>query len=231
MTVTPRPASTVVLMDDMSRIYLTQRPKTMKFMGGQYVFPGGAVEKTDHKVDSQFINIVTANEIANQSYYVAAARELFEEVGILLCSTFEGSEVHLDKETVQKYRGLLLNGEISFLDMLKMEEMILNLERLTYFGSLTTPKERPIRFETRFFIAQLPKGQSPEPDSNEIDHAAWYTPEEALSAYKRREISIMPPTILALKTIIDHQNGSPLLMPDLTGMNLEDIRELRFNNS
>ncbi len=228
MSVTPRPASTVVLMDEMSRIYLTQRPKTMKFMGGQYVFPGGAVEKADHKVDSQFINSVNANEPADLSYYVAAARELFEEVGVLLCSTIEGSEVHLDKESVQKYRRQLLNGDISLLDMLKMEGILLNLESLTYFGNLTTPKENPIRFDTRFFMAQLPKGQSPEPDLNEIEQADWYTPEQALSAYKRREISIMPPTILALKTIMDHQNGSPLFMPDLTGMNLQDIRELKF---
>ncbi|WP_342431659.1 NUDIX domain-containing protein [Neobacillus sp. FSL H8-0543] len=228
MAVTPRPASTVVLMDQMSRIYLTQRPKTMKFMGGQYVFPGGAVEKGDHKADSQFINKDNSNELVNQGYYVAAARELFEEVGVLLCSSFDGTGVHFDKETEQKYRRQLLNGEISFLELLKNEGIIFHLESLTYIGNLTTPEESPIRFDTRFFIAQLPKGQSPKPDLNEIDHAVWYTPEEALLAYKSREISIAPPTILALKTILDHQNGNPLLMPDLAGMNLQDIRELRF---
>ncbi|MDF2856480.1 MAG: hypothetical protein K0Q87_2331 [Neobacillus sp.] len=228
MAVTPRPASTVVLMDYMSRIYLTQRPKTMKFMGGHYVFPGGAVEQGDHIEDSQFIKKVDSYELAEQSYYVAAARELFEEVGVLLCSTFEGSEVHFDEETEQKYRRQLLKGEISFLDMLKLEGIIFNFESLRYFGNLTTPKDSPIRFETKFFIARLPEGQSPKPDSSEIEHAAWYTPEEALSAYKRREISIAPPTILALKTIMEHENGRPLQMPDLTGMSLQDIRELKF---
>jgi 8-oxo-dGTP pyrophosphatase MutT (NUDIX family) len=228
MTVTPRPASTVVLMDHMSRIYLTKRPKTMKFMGGHYVFPGGAVEQDDHKVDRQFIKMVESNELAEQSYYVAAARELFEEVGVLLCCTYEGSEVHFDEETEQKYRRELLKGEISFLEMLKNERIILNLESLTYFGNLTTPKENPIRFDTRFFIARLPIGQSPKPDRNEIEDAAWYTPEEALSSYKRREITIAPPTILALKTIMDHQVGRPLQMPNLTSMNIQDIRELRF---
>jgi 8-oxo-dGTP pyrophosphatase MutT (NUDIX family) len=228
MVVTPRPASTVVLMDHLSRIYLTQRPKTMKFMGGHYVFPGGAVEQGDHIEDRQLIKMVDSYELAEQSFYVAAARELFEEVGVLLCRTFEGSEVHFDEETEQKYRSQLLKGEISFLDMLKLEGIIFNLESLRYFGNLITPKENPIRFDTRFFIARLPIGQSPKPDRNEIEDAAWYTPEEALSAYKRREITIAPPTILALKTIMDHQIGRPLQMPNLTGLNIQDIRELRF---
>ena len=82
MSVTPRPASTVVLIDDSLRVYLTKRPKTMKFMGGYYVFPGGKVENED------FITGLDQRSHLNtpldHSYYVAAARELFEEIGILL---------------------------------------------------------------------------------------------------------------------------------------------------
>ncbi|MGX6443223.1 NUDIX hydrolase [Neobacillus sp. K501] len=215
MAVTPRPASTVVLLDDKSRVYLTKRPKTMKFFGGFYVFPGGAVEKSDFEIDSGYIKIKEPMESFDSAYYVAAARELFEEVGILLNINDNGLSVPLEKEVEKEYRRQLIQGELSFIQLLKKEGLHLNLENLTYFGQLTTPERNPIRFETHFFLAKLPKGQYPSPDLTEIDEASWFTPEEAITAYQNGEISLGPPTILALTAISDHQKGKPLMMPDL----------------
>ena len=215
MTVIPRPASTVVLMDHLSRVYLTKRPETMKFFGGYYVFPGGAVEEADYSLGSEFIKSVQREDSFDLAYYVAAARELFEEVGVLLCSQDDGSPGLFTKEVEMEYRRLLIKGKFSFLDMLKQEGLHLNLENLTYFGHLTTPKERPIRFSTRFFLAQLPKGQFPKPDLNEIDEAFWFSPEAALQANQHGEISLGRPTIHALRTIMNYKTGSPLMMPEL----------------
>ncbi len=203
MAVIPRPASTVILMDDDLRVYMTKRPKTMKFFGGFFVFPGGAVEEGDHVQSSDYILNWNHDNTFDSSHYVAAARELFEEVGVLLCSTDDESTIQLKKESELDYRRLLLNGEISFIEMLKQEGLHLNLEHLTYFGHLTTPKTNPIRFDTRFFIAQLPKGQTPNPDLNEIDEAVWFYPSDALTAFENGKIFLAPPTIHALKTIIE----------------------------
>jgi 8-oxo-dGTP pyrophosphatase MutT (NUDIX family) len=213
MTVIPRPASTVILIDDNARVYMTKRPKTMKFFGGFYVFPGGAVDASDYAQNSEYIRNCKQNDSFDPAHYVAAARELFEEVGVLLSSKDGDANVHFKKES--EYRRLLLNGEISFIDMLIQEGHHLNLENLTYFGNLTTPKTNPIRFDTRFFLAQLPKGQFPKPDLNEIDEATWFSPDEALTSCENGEIFLAPPTIHALKTLINYQNGSPLMMPDL----------------
>lgn len=215
MTVIPRPASTVVLMDHLSRVYLTKRPETMKFFGGYYVFPGGAVEEGDYSLDNEFVKNQKRDESFDRAFYVAAARELFEEVGVLLSSTEDNLPGQFTEKSEMEYRRLLIKGEISFLEMLKQEGLHLNLEDLNYFGHLTTPKERPIRFSTRFFLARLPKGQFPKPDLNEIDEAFWFSPVDALSAYQNGKISMGPPTILALRTIMDYQNGSPLIMPQL----------------
>lgn len=215
MTILPRPASTVVLMDHLSRVYLTKRPKSMKFFGGFYVFPGGSVEKSDHVLDLEYLKNGRRNELFDQAYYVAAARELFEEVGVFLSSTGDGSNAQLKKEKEMEYRRLLINGEISFLQILKQEGFYLDLENLTFFGNLITPKESPIRFDTRFFLAQLPNGQSPKPDLNEIDEACWFSLKDALSASRKGSISLARPTILALKTIMDYQNGKPLMMNNL----------------
>jgi 8-oxo-dGTP pyrophosphatase MutT (NUDIX family) len=213
MTVFPRPASTVILMDHNERVYMTKRPKTMKFFGGFYVFPGGAVEKGDYTNDSECIRNGNQTESFDAAHYLAAARELFEEVGVLLSSKDDDSNVEF--ENVLEYRSMLLAGEITFIEMLKQVGHHLNLENLTYFGHLTTPETNPIRFDTRFFLAELPIGQSPQPDINEVDEASWFKPDAALSAFENGEIFLAPPTIHALKTILNHQNGGPLMMPDL----------------
>jgi 8-oxo-dGTP pyrophosphatase MutT (NUDIX family) len=209
MTVNPRPASTVVLIDHRSKVYLTKRPKTMKFFGGYYVFPGGAVETGDYVAGEQFRQLHSDFEPA---YLIAAARELFEEVGVLLGSKNPAS-FQIDTEC--NYRRKLVNGELDFIQMLNQEKFFLNLESLQYFGNLITPEDKPIRFDTRFFLAKLPQGQSPKPDFHEIDDASWFLPQEAMEAYRQKEILLAPPTILALETIEKYLSGQPLIMPEL----------------
>jgi 8-oxo-dGTP pyrophosphatase MutT (NUDIX family) len=220
MTAIPRPASTVVLIDEFSRVYMTKRPKTMKFFGGYYVFPGGAVEKDDYFEDSEtFLNLEGGTSFP-QAYYVAAARELFEEVGVLLCETDGGAAAALKEETAADYRRLLIKGELTFLQMLKKEGFKFPTESLTPFGHLVTPEVSPIRFDTRFFLAHLPKGQVPKPDEHEVGEAYWLSPADALTAYQNEKISLAPPTVLALKTVKDFLDGSPLVMPKLQGEEL-----------
>ncbi|EKN67564.1 beta-lactamase domain-containing protein [Neobacillus bataviensis LMG 21833] len=226
MTAIPRPASTVVLMDQSSRVYLTKRPETMKFFGGYYVFPGGAVDQADGIQDCNgFINGIR-NDTFELSHYVAAARELFEEVGILVCKKEDGSPVQLNEEIELEYRRLLIKGDISFLQLLKKEGLQFQLDHLTYFGQIITPTRSRIRFDTRFFLAQLPTGQAPKPDAREISETKWITPVDALTAFQNGEILLGPPTIHALKTIINHQYGGHLQMPEFNENDyLVDIRE------
>lgn len=221
MSAIPRPASTVVLMDPEYRVYMTKRPDSMKFMGGFYVFPGGAVERGDEMmVDCEFCS-GEPNQACSHAFYIAAARELFEEVGILLCQNADGSSVLLDEATVIEYRRLLTNGEISFLHMLKKEGLHFDFEKLAYIGQIITPKMSPIRFDTRFFLAKLPEGQSPKSDVYEISDSLWISPEDALAAGETGKFSLAPPTIHTLKTIINYLQGQPLMMPEF---NLSDYK-------
>ena len=67
----PRPASTVILLRggaDLLEVLLVQRNPTARFMGGAWVFPGGAVSDGDG--DGQ------------AAHRAAAVRELAEEAGI-----------------------------------------------------------------------------------------------------------------------------------------------------
>jgi 8-oxo-dGTP pyrophosphatase MutT (NUDIX family) len=222
MAATPKPASTVVLMDELSRVYLTKRPVTMKFMGGFHVFPGGTVESHDTLVETDYVKCDETRLSISLSHYIAGARELFEEVGIFLGNTIDGFPVLLPKEKVMKYRNDLLKGEIPFIRMLEQEKLYFDPQCLTYFGQIITPEESPIRFDTRFFLAKLPQGQNPEPDQKEIDEAFWIKPEDAITAFRNKKIKLAPPTILTLQSIIEFQKSGSLKM----SVTKEDLMKL-----
>lgn len=215
MVAVPKPASTVVLLDEMNRVYMTKRPYTMKFLGGCFVFPGGGVEKADQMLDYDVFKNHDQENMLHPCFYVAAARELYEEIGILLCNKSDGSQLQIHRERTLEYRRQLINGEISFLQLLKKENMYLNVSRLTYFGNFVTPERSPIRFDTHFFLAYLPKGQQPDPDAHEIEEGLWITPEEALSANDDNRMPMVLPTITTLKVIKNYLNGHPLKMPKI----------------
>ncbi len=212
MTVIPKRASTVVLMDRKSRVYLTKRPITMKFLGGYYVFPGGTVDEQDETVGNNHV-LNHPNLTLSPAYYIAAARELFEEVGVLLASRADGRPVMFNEAKEREYRQQLVKGQMSFEELLKREKLHFDFNQLKYFGTLVTPEGSPYRFDTSFFLAELPDGQSPVPDTYEIENAFWATPEEALSAYSQGKLPMISPTILSLETIINYKKGNPLKLP------------------
>ncbi|MEB1806958.1 MAG: NUDIX domain-containing protein [Bacillaceae bacterium] len=214
MAVIPKPASTVVLMDQFSRVYLTKRPKTMKFLGGFYVFPGGTVETEDYIAGSDYIKNHDPSETFSVAHYVAAARELFEEIGIFLGTRKGGQPAYFTEDQEMNYRRLLVEGKLSFLHLLRQEHCYLNLDDLRYFGYRLTPKASSFRFDTRFFLAKLPKGQTPKPDLHEVDEAFWIAPEDALALYEKGELPMVSPTIVSLRTLVNHQKGDPLMMPE-----------------
>ncbi len=218
----PKPASTVILLDAQNRVYLTKRPQTMKFLGGFYVFPGGSVEREDEDLFHDFIRNHKPNDGFNPGHFIAAARELFEEVGVLLATHDDGSFATLGTHSEMEYRQQLLNGQISFIEMLKKEKLYFDFSHLTYFGHRVTPKQSPIRFDTRFFLAKLPHNQFPKPDKHEIDEALWVTPQEGLAANQQGKMLLAPPTVDSLQTILNHQNGGELMLGK------QEVREFPF---
>ena len=73
--------------------------------------------------------------------------------------------------------------------------------RLVEFSRWITPEEVTIRFDTRFFLAELPAGQEPEVDGQECVAQGWFTPRGALDAFAREEIVLVFPTIKHLEQL------------------------------
>jgi 8-oxo-dGTP pyrophosphatase MutT (NUDIX family) len=217
-----RYASTVVLLRPDERgsfeILLTRRPPEMRFLGGFYVFPGGAVHQDDYsakmlercrglsKSDAQKALGHGHDPELALGHWVAACRELFEEVGILVCGPQAGGPIDLrgegTKKKVETKRREVVRETLKFSDFLETEGLYCDLSRMVYFFHRVTPAFYPIRFDTRFYLALLPAHQTPLARSEEVTHSLWIKPGEALSQ-AGAEFPVLPPTTTVLEDLAE----------------------------
>ena len=129
--------------------------------------------------------------------YVAALRELFEEAGVLLARPL--NDVSIDR--LKADRRELLAGRITFLDVIRRERLHLAFDELAYFAHWVTPEIETRRFDTRFFIARAPEGQTPIHDDGETSHSEWVTPTAAIERSRTGLISLPPPTWTTLSML------------------------------
>src|SRR5487761_1975365 len=158
--VRPRQAASVILLrggSDGLELLLVKRTPKARFMGGVWVFPGGAVDAGEGDGD--------------EAHRLAAIRELSEEASIMLADPAE----------------------------------------LVKFSRWITPAAVSIRFDTHFFLAALPDGQTPKVDGQECVDLGWFTPEGALDAHRAGEILLVFPTIKHLEQLSEFARVEELL--------------------
>ena len=61
-----------------------------------------------------------------------------------------------------------------------------------------TPELEPRRYDTFFYMAELPEGQQADDRSGETDSADWASPAAALANAQGGQINLMPPTVSIL---------------------------------
>jgi 8-oxo-dGTP pyrophosphatase MutT (NUDIX family) len=211
----------VVLLrpDDSGRfeILLTRRPEQMRFLGGFYVFPGGTVHRDDYaprtlarclELSGEQARVILGGDHEPEAalgHWVAVLRELFEEVGVLLCVSESGKEVDLSDEAVKQRielkRQAIVKKQLDFGAFLESENLFCDLSRAVYFDHWVTPDIYSMRFDTRFYVATLPAHQSPLSRSEEVTHSLWIKPDEALARMNRRDFPILPPTTTVLNAL------------------------------
>ena len=69
---------------------------------------------------------------------------------------------------------------------------------LVPFSHWTTPAGRPRRFATWFFLTRVDAAVEAVVDGSEISSHRWLSPGEALSAQRRGELELPPPTFVSL---------------------------------
>jgi 8-oxo-dGTP pyrophosphatase MutT (NUDIX family) len=165
--VAPRPAATVLLIDGRERpwrLLMMRRPSGADFAPGAYVFPGGSV----HPEDAELGDPCRA----------AAVRELFEEMGILLARRPDGRFAR-DRECV-RLRDRLGDGA-GWTAALRDLELAPALDRLVFLARWITPEAIRRRFDTRFYVARRPPGQTVHPEPGEVADWRWIAPAEAMA--------------------------------------------------
>jgi glyoxylase-like metal-dependent hydrolase (beta-lactamase superfamily II)/8-oxo-dGTP pyrophosphatase MutT (NUDIX family) len=193
MPAEPRTAAACILVrgDAQVEVLLARRNPALKFMGGHHVFPGGRMHEGEsasrvaHAPDADLANAIQA-----------AAREVFEETG-LLCVRGPLPPGDL----VRQARRRLLNEELNFTDFLERHALAIDADDFEPAGDWLTPPFVPIRFQTRYFLHRVRNDQQEELIEGEIVGLDWLTPAEARSRWHRGQIWISTPVAYTLRQL------------------------------
>ena len=192
---------------------MVRRHEGNVFMGGAHVFPGGRVDSTDYEAsadwcdgiahaEAQLAALGAAEAIA---FHVAAARELFEEAGVMLARDAAGRFVSLagadDHARFKAARYDVHAGRAMLRDVVQREHLRLALDVLVLFAHWVTPPIDTRQFDTRFFMARVPPHQTPAHDETETTHGAWIRPADAIAQAAAGDIVLPPPTWTTLREI------------------------------
>jgi 8-oxo-dGTP pyrophosphatase MutT (NUDIX family) len=172
---------------------MVRRSSSSVFVGGAYVFPGGAIDEVDTSDTARTL----FGDGASAPWLSAAVRETAEEAGLVV-PTGGG---HIP-------RGL---RGAELLEALAADGYLFDESRLAYFSNWVTPKGQPRRFDTRFFVTDAPKGTHAFPDAVEVTEAIWVTPHEALENRTNRHWMLVPPTIATLELLTGFDTSDEVL--------------------
>ncbi|MEV5693109.1 NUDIX hydrolase [Micromonospora globbae] len=205
----PRVAATVLLLRPAGadfEVYLIRRVAAMTF-GGMYAFPGGGVDRSDSQTHLDWAGPAPADwgtrlglaPDAAQAVVCAAAREVFEEAGVLLAGADATSVVgDVSGDDWESARVALEQRRSGFAEFLAERGLTLRSDLLLPWSRWITPEFEPRRFDTYFFVALLPEGQRTRDVSGEADRTLWVRPADAVTRAEAGELAMLPPTLVTL---------------------------------
>ena len=209
-------AATVVLLRDGHagmEVFLMRRAAEASVYGGAHVFPGGKLDPADRALETTRLdrtaeelqlalgeNALTPTDAA--AIHIAALRELFEESGVLLATDVHGPwQAALHGESA---RGRAFNEMVHAGGLRLATRAIAPWSR---WITPTMPGVKRRRFDTRFFVALMPPGQTAEVADHESTLGRWLMPSTALTMYWERDIDLAPPQIFTLSQLTRHRGA------------------------
>jgi 8-oxo-dGTP pyrophosphatase MutT (NUDIX family) len=205
----PKPASTVLLVRDAPglEVLMVRRSAGMAFGASAWVFPGGKVSPADADPAWDELSDGTYDHY-ERSLRIAAAREVFEESGLLL-ATRGGTELDaIGSSAFDEMRGAVEAEPGLMLKLVREAGLRLTLDRLVPFAHWITPSFEPRRFDTHFFLVRAPADQVVRHDGHEaVDHQ-WVAPADLLARRRQGEAKLMFPTRLNLEVLARSRNAA-----------------------
>lgn len=242
MSLIPKRAAAVVLVRACPRagtpegpieVYLTQRPDSMAFAAGNFVFPGGKLDRSDYATENmalvrgmepeQAARVLGDGESPERAmgFFLAAIRELFEEAGILLCTTVGGGVPNLYSSEVQARlatgREEVLQRKCTLASLMRELDLLYDPGSLYYLTRWITPFFFPMRYDARYFLCQVPTGQVPSACRHEVSGVRWVQPGEALGRWRAGEFKMRAPTSNTLIHLAQYSDCRSLLAAARSG--------------
>lgn len=205
-------------------VCMLRRNLNSDFVGGAYVFPGGAVDPHDSSAEVEAVCLGRSDHDASRqlgidkgglAFWVAAVRECFEESGVLLAVDDAGQVVSLaDDATADRFaqwRHKVNNDGTSLVEVCEAENLRLMMGDIYYFAHWITPVGPTRRYDTRFFVCAAPEGQHPAHDDRETIATVWINPADALEQHLAGEFDLIFPTIKNLEAISRFDKAADLI--------------------
>ena len=212
----PRPSATVMLLREHGtgpgvEVFVLRRAASMAFAPGMVAFPGGGVDPRDADPDvpwagpspQHWAGLLGTEEAVARELVIAAAREVFEECGVLLAGATGDSVVaDVAGPSWRRERRALLDRTQSFGEMLARLGLVLRTDLMALRAHWTTPVCEPRRYDTRFFAARMPLGQHADGETTEAEHVSWSRPADVLRAQQDGREILLPPTQVMLEHLL-----------------------------
>ncbi|MBP6850817.1 MAG: MBL fold metallo-hydrolase [Rhodoferax sp.] len=202
----PRPAATVLLLRDGPQgpeVLMTRRSATASFAPGAYVFPGGGVDVLDAASHAQARRRPGQSDL-HLTQAIAAIRESFEELGVLLARRADGTP-----PTPQDVSAL--DRKAAFAAQCASHDLVLAADEVFVLAHWVTDRDLPRRFDVPFLVARMPPGQTPEADESEQFEPLWVRPADALERHAAGSFFIIFPTIRTLQRLQAFANVDAVL--------------------
>lgn len=201
--VTTRPAATVLLLRDAPgnaegiEVLMTRRSDKASFAPGAYVFPGGGIDALDAQSHSAADRRPTQSDL-HLTQAIAAIRESFEELGVLLARHADGPRKGLmaDAQDIAA-----IDRHQPFVAQCTARGLRLAADSVFMLAHWITDRDLPRRFDVPFLVARMPEGQEPVADEAEQFEPVWVRPADALARHEAGQFFMIFPTIRTLQRL------------------------------
>ncbi|MBS0294347.1 MAG: MBL fold metallo-hydrolase [Proteobacteria bacterium] len=205
--VTPLNAATVLLLRDTPapdgttrlEVLMTRRSDKASFVPGAYVFPGGGIEAQDGDAATHALaDHRPAQNAARLTDAMAAIRESFEELGVLLARHADGRWADAaDIAAIARK----LPPDTSFAAACAARGLRLAADSVYWLAHWTADRNLPKRFAVPFLVARMPEGQEPVADESEQFEPVWLSPADAVARHEAGQFFMIFPTIRTLQRL------------------------------
>jgi recombination protein RecT len=201
--VTPLDAATVLLLRDAPQpgggtaleVLMTRRSDKASFVPGAHVFPGGGIEAQDAAPETHALaDHRPAQSGRRLTDALAAIRESFEELGILLARRADGRWAGPEDIAA-------IDRKAPLAPQCAARGLRPAADALWLFAHWTADRNLPKRFAVPFLVARMPEGQEPVADESEQFEPIWVRPSDALARHDAGQFFMIFPTLRTLQRL------------------------------